>query len=943
MVPTSQHLKPLTLLVPIPSPFTPQTTPSQQLFVWRASMDTAQLFRMRLLRDLRDIQVNGDPGFIVHPASDDMRRLCLQLCPESGPWAFLRLHFNVELPANWPAAPPRIWISADNVQHPNIISGGLICADIFREAAGGYNGSRNIGYNPGYTLRGVFKQLLSVFSSSFITDNYGVRGEHLGKATISHFASEADIVRPFRQQHPLGDRKSVYPYVESEAHLEKIWNADVSEEVLLLTYESEDGSPVRQLTKRSMMRDHRAHSSTSPSTSPSPRDATLNPRSTRASTPIKRIFKFESRSPFWERTRHKIQAFEKCDECGYGSHDMPHYSPKGIPSTVIQTPSTLSGVDHTIPYMIPAKTNQLSRLKMDTLQVLCEFLSDESLRTLRAAYQPVDQFLIRTNFVRKRQLRCFYLASTFQESSYVEDSPNSLSIMGMGIQLDPTTNRLSSDTLLDGYLSEAAFQKCGVRRTVRKKPFGFFLPLTLNYRHFKQIKPRIYECLKTLSAEVAKADPRRREFSPGGHHNTAPAKSTRAATARLGAAPGYVRGTTPALNVKSAEQADIESVNILYKFLNDVIVSYMRTVEAILDLPHASVKQRQMLSPHTIPAEDDPVHHSLAHAAQQFLPIYWQVFHLLISLCRENPAILKAAHARVRQFIEHKDKRSKEYEPELGELVVVAALVFACQDEGLLPAALALSEPPQPVPEHRSRHREKERESQASQTTAGRRYDLRNPVGHAHTTRAAGGARTVVPPETNPDPYIRWSDHFAGPLLQETMTRGVGNVLDHSPDLQWLETGVSQYRIARTFQHMRSQFRLAALQVSMLAVFSYYETQRPTGAPVIPHPAQTHLDRVFGNPPAEAIVTLTEEVKAIHRLSSWGDFFTKVQYKNGRNWSDEELSAGLRQCVLLSEQRGYHINHDSHGEARRRLFDTRERRENEWMREHDKRARNRAS
>ncbi|KAG8833886.1 hypothetical protein FRC17_009928 [Serendipita sp. 399] len=901
-------------------------------------MDTAQLFYARLLRDLRDIEINSDPGFLVHPASDDMRRLCLQICPETGPWAFLRLHFNVELPANWPAAPPRIWISTDNVQHPNIVSGGLICADIFREAAGGYNGSRNLGYTPGYTLRGVFKQILSVFSSSFITDNYGIRGEHLGKATISHFASEADLVRPFRQQHPLGDRKSPYPYIESEAHLEKIWNSDRSEDVLLMTYESEDGSLVRQLTKKSMMRDQQPRSSTSPLISAS-HNATPNPRSTRASTPTKRIFKFESRSPFWERTRRKIQAFEKCDECGYGSLDMPHYSPKGIIPTMQGSAKPSEGERITPPYMAAARTNQLSRLKMDTLQVLCEFLSDESLRALRLAYRPVDQFLVRTNFMRKRQLRCFYLASTFQETPYVEDTPDALSIMGMGIQRDPTTNRLSSDTLLDGYLSEAAFQKCGVRRTVRKKPFGFFLPLALNHRHFKQIRPRIYECLRTLSADVAKADPRGRGFSPGSRDNTAPAKSTRAATARLGAAPGYVRGTTPALNVKSAAQADIESVNVLYKLLNDVIMTYMRTVEGILDMPHASIKRRQMLSPHTIPAEDDPIHHPLAHAAQQFLPIYWQVFHLLISLCRDNPAILKAAHARVRQFIEHKDKRSKEYEPELGELVVAAALVFACQDEGLLPEALALPDldQPSPLPERLSRHREREKESQSSQGGTGRRYDLRTPV--VHTTRSARTAsQTVAPPTTNPDPYIRWSDHFAGPLLQETMTRGVKEILAQSPDLQWLETGVSQYRIARTFQHMRSQFRLVALQVSMLAVFSYYETQRPTGAPVVPHPAQTHLDRVFGNPPPEAIATLTEEVKAIHRLSSWGDFFTKVQYKNGRNWSDEELSAGLRQCILLSEQRGYHANSDSHGEARRRLFDTRERKEKEWKREHEKRS-----
>lgn len=64
-------------------------------------MDTAQLFRDRLLRDLRDIQANADSGFYVHVASHDMRRLCVHICPEFGPLAKLRLHFTVELPSNW--------------------------------------------------------------------------------------------------------------------------------------------------------------------------------------------------------------------------------------------------------------------------------------------------------------------------------------------------------------------------------------------------------------------------------------------------------------------------------------------------------------------------------------------------------------------------------------------------------------------------------------------------------------------------------------------------------------------------------------------------------------------------------------------------------------------------------------------------------------------------
>jgi len=490
-------------------------------------------------------------------------------------------------------------------------------------------------------------------------------------------------------------------------------------------------------------------------------------------------------------------------------------------------------------------------------------------------------------------------------------------VMGLGIALDPRTNRLSCDTLQDGYLCEEAFSKCGVRRSVRKKDFGFFLPLALNQRHFMQIKPRIIDCLKTISAEVALGDPRRRHESTVGTQSGAASRTTRAATARLGAAPGYTRGTTPAVSARSAAQAEVDSVNILYKFLNDVITNYMQTCEAILDAPPAALRRtRNEGSISSRGDVEESTLFTLNHAAERFLPLYWQIIHLLISLCRENPLILRAAHDRVRQFIDNPDKRGKEFEPDLGELVVVGALVFACQDEGLLP----LQETSDVGPERHSRHRPGHQPSH--------RYELRHP----HAQPQSGSSSRAIR-----DPIIRWTDHFAGPLIQEAMTRGVQQTLDACPDLQYFETGASEYRMARTFQHCRNRFRLIALQVSMLAVFSFYETSPRQGT--MPHPAQTHLDRQFGNPPPEAANTLTEEIKAVFRLSNWGEFFTKVQYENGRAWSAEDLSAGLRQCMLLSEERGYHINQGKFGDSRHRLASLRDKREREWKRDHQRRLR----
>lgn len=546
-----------------------------------------------------------------------------------------------------------------------------------------------------------------------------------------------------------------------------------------------------------------------------------------------RVFKFESRSPFWERTRRKLEVFE-CTECGYGIDSMPHYSPGGILPLHKFRP----------PYMI---------------HVLCDFLPDESLRALSVAYPPFDAFLRRANVLRRRQVRCFYLSTPFEDRKEGAGEPELSSTMGIGIALDAKTNRLSCPTLVDGFLSEAAFQKCGVRRSSRKHEFGFFLPLALNYRHLKQIKPRVFECLKTLSQQVALADPHRWKSNPAVHSPSL--RSTRATTTIK----------PPALNIRTPLQADVDSVNVLYKLLNDVMTGYMRSCEAILDAPPAALRRRGG-SGGSLQAqieEEESATVTLTHAAERFLPVYWQVLHLLISLCRENPAILRAAHARVRQFIDHPEKRSKEYEPDLGELLVVAALVFACQDEGLLPLRdTGEVVPPQPT---------RQRESQRSQTTpGGRRYDLRNGHNARRPASVTSGSGRQISGSAK-DSVIRWSEHFAGPLLKEAMTRGVKTALEHSPDLQHLETGACPYRTTKTFQHCRGPLRQLALQVSMVAVFNYFETMQKG-----PHPQQTHLDRNFGNPPPEAVLVLTEEVKAVHRLSTWGELFIKIQYENGK-------------------------------------------------------------
>ena len=164
-----------------------------------------------------------------------------------------------------------------------------------------------------------------------------------------------------------------------------------------------------------------------------------------------------------------------------------------------------------------------------------------------------------------------------------------------------------------------------------------------------------------------------------------------------------------------------------------------------------------------------------------------------------------------------------------------------------------------------------------------------------------------------------------GPFLQGTLTRCMSAVLDSCPDLQFLEApapGGSAYRLSKTFQHSRLTFRLLGFQVSLSKL----------------HP-DSHLSRHFGRLPDCALLVVTEEMKSMSRMSNWRDFFAKCQYEKGRNWSDEELRAALRECVKESERKGYHENRTKAGDPARRLAQVREKKEKGWKRDNARRMR----
>lgn len=123
----------------------------------------------RLHNDYKDLIENPYPGIHMIPHEQNLRNFCLVLAPQSGPFIGLRLHFAGHLPATWPADPPEL-LSSARIGHPNIY-GEYICSDLLRHDQYGEMEGYVGGYTPAFTLKGLFIQFLSFFSSEQVIEN----------------------------------------------------------------------------------------------------------------------------------------------------------------------------------------------------------------------------------------------------------------------------------------------------------------------------------------------------------------------------------------------------------------------------------------------------------------------------------------------------------------------------------------------------------------------------------------------------------------------------------------------------------------------------------------------------------------------------------------------------------------------------------------------------
>jgi hypothetical protein len=166
-------------------------------------------------------------------------------------------------------------------------------------------------------------------------------------------------------------------------------------------------------------------------------------------------------------------------------------------------------------------------------------------------------------------------------------------------------------------------------------------------------------------------------------------------------------------------------------------------------------------------------------------------------------------------------------------------------------------------------------------------------------------------------PPIRWSS-LAGPFLEEVITRNARWVLKDSPQLEVMEQGPSDYRLAETFFRSKTSLRLVMFQITFLSLFiSAY------GADI------SRLDNNYGFPEKELPARMVEEVKAIYKINTWPAFFTRVRFPQGVGFGKEKFSEMLRDAMKTSAARRYHRPSPFHRLSQLRV--ERQAAEEEWL------------
>ncbi|KAM0801113.1 hypothetical protein BDR22DRAFT_880509 [Usnea florida] len=293
-------------------------------------------------------------------------------------------------------------------------------------------------------------------------------------------------------------------------------------------------------------------------------------------------------------------------------------------------------------------TENMIALPDEILLMVFSDLSNKDLWALAKVCPVTNEILYSYDCIRLRELQCFCFKESFMKVK-----------LGIGIHIRRNGCEGTFESEFD-LLSQEAFRDYGIRTSVQGLGFEHWMPLPLSRRHWRWVRADVSSSLEQLA--------------------------------------------------DAASLKEVSDVDVIYHFMNDIIVKFSRAAEECFDTDSQS---------------------SLNHASEKAIKSYFALFHLLLCLATENPAIIHAADAKIHSFLE--GQTSKSSCPNLGHLLVATLvsnvglterLKFAIIKEAILRNVVWMLDPtgagmrelaylePSPISEYRLR-----RTFQASRTS----------------------------------------------------------------------------------------------------------------------------------------------------------------------------------------------------------------------------------
>ncbi|KAG9229410.1 hypothetical protein BJ875DRAFT_197923 [Amylocarpus encephaloides] len=239
--------------------------------------------------------------------------------------------------------------------------------------------------------------------------------------------------------------------------------------------------------------------------------------------------------------------------------------------------------------------------------LLCERLDTEDMMAFAQAWSKIGKVVTNYDVIRTRELQCFCFKTDYMSTN-----------LGVGVSLTGGGAKKTIESEFD-LLSEEGYKKHQIRRSVQGLGFDKWLPLPISEGHWRRVRNNAIEHLGWI-----------------------------AAAANLG---------------------DVKSVQVVYHFMNDVVVKLNQKASAPLRQGSYYPYSRKPSS-------------TLTYASEKAIESYFHLFHLLSCLATEDKSIIQSANDGLKKFIG--GTTSKEACPNVGLLLVAVLISDVEMTQGVL-------------------------------------------------------------------------------------------------------------------------------------------------------------------------------------------------------------------------------------------------------------------